>query len=70
MLPALAWCGAIHAGTVEPEKAAKAISRAIAACRPGTRITVGREAAIMTRMADFAPDLLLGRVLRRRMHLH
>jgi NAD(P)-dependent dehydrogenase (short-subunit alcohol dehydrogenase family) len=45
------------------EAAAKVISRAVTARKPRTRYTVGRDAAVITRMARFLPDRVLDRVL-------
>ena len=45
------------------EAAAKVIATAITACRPRTRYTVGRDAALITRMVRFLPDRALDRVL-------
>jgi NAD(P)-dependent dehydrogenase (short-subunit alcohol dehydrogenase family) len=45
------------------EAAAKVIAKAITARRPRTRYTVGRDAALITRMVRFLPDRALDRVL-------
>jgi len=54
---------------VEPERAAAVISRALTARKPRTRYTVGREAAVIVRLARVVPDRLLDRMLRRQMRL-
>jgi NAD(P)-dependent dehydrogenase (short-subunit alcohol dehydrogenase family) len=54
---------------VEPERAAAVISRAITARKPRTRYTVGRDAAVIVKIARLVPDRLLDRVLRRQMKL-
>ncbi|MET1071988.1 MAG: SDR family NAD(P)-dependent oxidoreductase [Umezawaea sp.] len=54
---------------VEPERVAAVIARAIAARKPRTRYTVGREAAVIVRVARLVPDRLLDRMLRRQMKL-
>jgi hypothetical protein len=45
------------------DAAAKVIAKAITARKPRTRYTVGRGAALITRLARFLPDRTLGRVL-------
>ncbi|MFS0724900.1 SDR family NAD(P)-dependent oxidoreductase [Paenibacillus sp. 1P07SE] len=54
---------------VRPEKAATVISRAIHDRKPRTRYTVGRDAALLTRLVRFLPDRLLDRMLRSQMKL-
>ncbi len=54
---------------VRPEKAATVISRAIHHRQPRTRYTVGRDAALLTRLVRFLPDRLLDRMLRIHMKL-
>lgn len=54
---------------VRPEKAAAVISRAIRARKPRTRYTVGRDAAMLSRMVPFIPAGLLDRMLRSQMKL-
>ncbi len=55
---------------VPPAQAAQVIARAIAATRPRTRYTVGRDAAIGVRLARLAPDRLLDRLLQARLRRH
>jgi hypothetical protein len=43
--------------------AAGVIAKAVTARRPRTRYTVGRDAALITRMVRFLPDRVLDRVL-------
>lgn len=50
---------------IPAETAAKVISRAIHASRPRTRYTVGRDAAMLTRLARVLPDRAIDRILRR-----
>ena len=45
------------------DAAAKVISKAVTARKPRTRYTVGRDAALITRLARFLPDRTLDRVL-------
>lgn len=52
---------------IPAEAAAKIISRAIGAARPRTRYTVGRDAALLTRLARVLPDRILDRILRRQL---
>ena len=54
---------------VEPERAAAVISRALAARKPRTRYTVGRDAAVIVLLSRVVPDRLLDRMLRRQMKL-
>ncbi|WP_290060759.1 SDR family oxidoreductase [Amycolatopsis solani] len=48
---------------------ADAVSRAVHARKPRTRYTVGRDAAVMTRLTHLVPDRLLDRMVRRTMGL-
>ena len=50
--------------------AAKIVAGAIAAKKPRTRYTVGRDAAIIVKLAHLAPDRLLDRFLRRNLKPH
>lgn len=54
---------------VRPDRAAAVISRAIHDRKPRTRYTVGRDAALLTRLVRFLPDRLLDRMLRIQMKL-
>ncbi|HTI74532.1 MAG TPA: SDR family NAD(P)-dependent oxidoreductase [Mycobacterium sp.] len=45
------------------EAAAKVIAKAVTARKPRTRYTVGRDAAMITRLARFLPDRTLDRVI-------
>lgn len=54
---------------IQPEKVAEVISRAINDRKPRIRYTVGRDSALMTRLARFLPDRLLDRMLRSQMKL-
>ncbi|WP_319450332.1 MULTISPECIES: SDR family NAD(P)-dependent oxidoreductase [unclassified Mycobacterium] len=45
------------------DAAAKVIAKAVTARKPRTRYAVGRDAAVITRMARFLPDRVLDRVL-------
>jgi hypothetical protein len=44
------------------EAAARVIGKAVTARRPRTRYAVGRDAALITRLARFAPDRVLDRI--------
>ena len=45
------------------EAAAKVIAKAVTAREPRTRYTVGRDAALITRLVRFLPDRILDRVI-------
>ena len=45
------------------DAAAKVIAKAVTARKPRTRYTVGRDAALITRLVRFLPDRTLDRVL-------
>jgi short-subunit dehydrogenase len=72
--------GLVHAITTQAEsftrggvpaaKAATIIVDAITATKPRTRYTVGRDAAVLVRLARVAPDRLLDRLLRRNLKPH
>jgi NAD(P)-dependent dehydrogenase (short-subunit alcohol dehydrogenase family) len=49
---------------VSAEHAAKVIARAAAASHPRTRYTIGRDAAILLRVARVVPDRVLDRIIR------
>ena len=53
-----------------PEAAAKVIARAVTSHEPRTRYTVGRDAALVTRMARILPDRTLDRVLAAALRPH
>jgi hypothetical protein len=55
---------------VAAESAAKVIARAAAAYRPRTRYTIGRDAAILVRLARVLSDRFLDRVVRRNLRSH
>ena len=55
---------------VSPESAAKVIARAAAAPRPRTRYTIGRDAAILVRLARVLSDRFLDRVVRLNVRSH
>jgi NAD(P)-dependent dehydrogenase (short-subunit alcohol dehydrogenase family) len=55
---------------VPATKAARVIADAIAARKPRTRYTVGRDAAIIVKLARFAPDRVLDTFLRRNLKPH
>jgi NAD(P)-dependent dehydrogenase (short-subunit alcohol dehydrogenase family) len=52
------------------DAAAKVIAKAVAARRPRTRYTVGRDAALITRMVRLLPDRALDRVLAAALRPH
>jgi NAD(P)-dependent dehydrogenase (short-subunit alcohol dehydrogenase family) len=52
------------------EAAAKVIAKAVTARRPRTRYTVGRDAALITRLARFLPDRTLDRVIAAALRPH
>lgn len=55
---------ASHTGSGLPaEAAAKVIAKAVAARKPRTRYTIGRDAALITLLARILPDRILDRVL-------
>lgn len=55
---------------VPAANAAQIIANAITTTHPRTRYTIGRDAAIITRLARVAPDRLLDRILRRNLKPH
>lgn len=55
---------------VPPDTAAKVIAHAITARRPRTRYTVGRDAALITRLVRVLPDRALDRVLTAALRPH
>ena len=55
---------------VPAANAARIIADAITNPHPRTRYTIGRDAAIITRLARLAPDRLLDRLLRRNLKPH
>ncbi len=57
-------------GGLPAAKAAKVIADAITTASPRTRYTIGRDAAIIVRLARFAPDRFLDRLLRRNLRPH
>ena len=52
------------------DAAAKVIAKAVTARKPRTRYTVGRDAALITRLARFLPDRTLDRVLAAALRPH
>jgi short-subunit dehydrogenase len=52
------------------DSAAKVIAKAITARKPRTRYTVGRDAALITRLARFLPDRTLDRVIAAALRPH
>ncbi len=50
---------------VPAAQAARVVARAVTAARPRTRYTVGRDAAVLVRLARVTPDRVLDRMLRR-----
>jgi NAD(P)-dependent dehydrogenase (short-subunit alcohol dehydrogenase family) len=52
------------------DAAAKVIAKAITARKPRTRYTVGRDAALITRLARFLPDRTLDRVIAAALRPH
>ena len=55
---------------VPPAEAAKVIADAVTARNPKTRYTIGRDAAVIVRLARLAPDRLLDRLLDRNLRPH
>jgi hypothetical protein len=55
---------------VAASKAAEVVVGAITAARPRARYTIGRDAAILVRLARLLSDPLLDRVLRRNLRPH
>jgi NAD(P)-dependent dehydrogenase (short-subunit alcohol dehydrogenase family) len=60
----------IARGGVPAATAATIIADAITATKPRTRYTVGRDAAVLVRLARVAPDRFLDRMLRRNLKPH
>jgi NAD(P)-dependent dehydrogenase (short-subunit alcohol dehydrogenase family) len=58
------------ASGVTAERAANVIAKAATASRPRTRYAVGRDAAIIVRLARVVPDRLLDRILRMGLRPH
>ncbi|ORV81535.1 dehydrogenase [Mycobacterium interjectum] len=58
------------AGGVTAERAATVIAKAATASRPRTRYTIGRDAAVLVRVARLASDRLLDRMLRLNLRPH
>ncbi|MFG1605332.1 SDR family oxidoreductase [Actinoplanes sp. NPDC049265] len=54
---------AFTANGVSADRAAQVIAKAVTARRPRTRYTVGRDAAVLTRVSRVLPDRLLDRLL-------
>ena len=52
------------------DAAAKVIAKAVTARKPRTRYTVGRDAALITRLARLLPDRTLDRVLAAALRPH
>ncbi|HEV2744198.1 MAG TPA: hypothetical protein VGV91_13665 [Rubrobacter sp.] len=52
------------------DKAGSIIAEAATARRPRTRYTIGRDAALMTRLARILPDRILDRVFAANLRLH
>jgi hypothetical protein len=52
------------------DAAAKTIARAVTARRPRTRYTIGRDAAVLTRVARLLPDRALDRMLAANLRPH
>ncbi|OBG33837.1 SDR family oxidoreductase [Mycobacterium sp. E3198] len=57
-------------GGVTAERAARVIAKAATASRPRTRYTIGRDAAVLVRVARLASDRLLDRMLRLNLRPH
>ena len=57
-------------GGVPAAHAARVIAGAITSTKPRTRYTVGRDAAILVRLARLAPDRFLDQILRRNLKSH
>jgi short-subunit dehydrogenase len=55
---------------VTSSQAARVIANALAARRPRTRYTIGRDAAGLVRIARLLPDRLLDRLMRRALRPH
>lgn len=55
---------------VPAAQAARVIADALTNTNPHTRYTIGRDAAIIVRLARFAPDRLLDRIPRRNLRPH
>jgi NAD(P)-dependent dehydrogenase (short-subunit alcohol dehydrogenase family) len=55
---------------VPAEKAARIVADALTTNNPRARYTIGRDAAIITRLARLAPDRLLDRLLQRNLKPH
>ena len=57
-------------GGVPAAHAARVIAGAITSTKPRTRYTVGRDAAILLRLARLAPDRFLDEILRSNLKAH
>ena len=57
-------------GGLPAARAAHVIANAITTKKPRTRYTIGRDAAIIVRLARLAPDRILDRILRRNLKPH
>ena len=55
---------------VPAEQAADVVARAVTSAKPRTRYTVGRDAAVLTRISRLTPDRMLDRILRRNLKPH
>ncbi|MEV8359609.1 SDR family oxidoreductase [Microbacterium sp. NPDC076895] len=55
---------------VSAEEAAKVIARAATDRRPRTRYTIGRDAALLTRLARILPDRMMDRAIARTLRPH
>ena len=64
------WKAGLGEDGVSAESAAKVIARAAAASRPRTRYTIGRDAAILVRLAGLLSDRFLDRVVRLNLRSH
>lgn len=62
--------GAFTKAGVPAERASAVIAQAVTARNPRTRYTVGRDAAIIAKLARVAPDRFLDRMLRRNLKPH
>ncbi|GAA2214474.1 SDR family oxidoreductase [Nonomuraea monospora] len=59
----VAQAAAHTANGTSAEDAARVIAKAVTAAKPRTRYTIGRDAALLTRLARILPDRLLDRVI-------
>lgn len=61
----LGYAAALDRDGLDPEVAARTVLTAVTAARPRTRYTIGREAALLSRLVRVVPDRVLDRMIAR-----